>query len=258
VKLTVAKTTVCFVLILITVCAAAAQQRARSILEQRTVRMRIETATEQALCLGVRLRPLKLPETVELIVTAGHCVNELTNQVPGRQITLASYDSTHTASAYCWMWSRGNDVALLLAGPSLGYSAPLQVLNGDPPSRREIIGMISIGGGAPTPAMGVVTSNDANGIHALMPGGPGSSGGPVVDLDGRLVGIITSGLAYSTGGAGFYTNLLPSADVIRFVNNSMDFIADRTNKITRFGTCDPAGWTAPVPPTPAIPIWADW
>ncbi len=89
------------VLILVTTLPpVAAQQLAQSVLEQRTVRILIEIATEQTECLGVRLRPTQIPADVELIVTAGHCVNYLTNQVPGRQITVTSYDGSYTARAY--------------------------------------------------------------------------------------------------------------------------------------------------------------
>lgn len=244
-KCTVAKTAVCFVfLVLVTAPPAVGQRLAQSVLElleQRTVRLQIEDDTGLNACLGVRLGPAspQVPNSVELIATAGHCVDFLMKS-QRRLIQVTSYGGNHIAGGYCWIFSQSHDVGVVLAAPSLGYYAPPINMSDDPaPASLDIVGMISIGGGDPTPAAGKVVGSNINGLHVLMPGGPGSSGGPVIDLKGNLVGIIIEGKSYP-GSAGYDTTLLSSIDLIRFLKSSIYWITDRANKIANSGTCDPA------------------
>lgn len=210
----------------------AAVRLADTILHASIEKIAGENDTESWSCLGATIKPDWLPRVVQMIVTAGHCLAPLGGNQSHRSLAI-------TNCAYGFvdcrviryrlqspMWWSTPDAGIILVAPAYGHSFFDGYYLADPPASTSVISMISIGGGEPTPATGMVVSSDGEGVHALMPGGPGSSGGPVVDLHGKFVGIITGGSSYRTGGAGFYTTIVPYWKIIPLINSQEETILD--------------------------------
>lgn len=98
-----------------------------------------------------------------------------------------------------------NDVALLYIDgelPPLVFAEPPEV--GDP--------VLAIGapyGYADTVTSGIVTNTEDGVVTTDAAVGPGNSGGPLVDRDGEVIGVITAELEYSEG-----QNLATTTDVL--------------------------------------------
>jgi len=142
---------------------------------------------------AVHGRP-RLPSTgvhwrAGLIVTASHTVE------PDREVTLTAPDG-RTLSAQVAGRDPGLDIAVLRA--EVGGVPPADVHNGELRVGHLVLAL----GTGPRASAGIVSALDVRGGRRREPGAmlavdltlyPGFSGGPLVDMLGRVVGITTSG-----------------------------------------------------------------
>ncbi len=105
---------------------------------------------------------------------------------PGPAVTLQQ--GTTQIDATLWTWDEANDLALLIVDrpslPKLSWGRPAEVRLG-----KQIFAMSALGtaGGAVT--QGFVADVSASGIQHTSPLGVAFRGGPLVDGNGRVVGI---------------------------------------------------------------------
>ncbi len=183
----------CLSLLLLSTPTHAQQSVGQRILEERTIVLSIKSSPGLFHCLGFRIYREDFPPSVELVLTAAHCITE-----PGiDSIAVATLDG-QTGYARTWVGWRNYDVAFLLGTPGLGPLSPIRGYWRQPATNLPVLAMIVVGGGRPTMTSGLVRRLNGYNVELLMPAAPGSSGGAVVDMSGRLVGLISRGRALLT------------------------------------------------------------
>lgn len=165
------------------------------LLERRSVVLTITEAGVGTTCLGFRLTPGDFPSNVDLVLTAAHCLYDVSNPV----VTAASLARQSGRSVAAFMWAE-YDLALLLVTPRLGPLEPLRYAHAGPPAELPVLAMVRGSAGMPTIAAARVLGQEEHIVYLGMPAAPGSSGGGVVDPSAFLVGMISSGTPIVRGG----------------------------------------------------------
>lgn len=152
------------------------------------------------------------------VVTAPGVVVTNAHNLRGDEVTVTFADGRQVVAAVAGVDPEGDLAALTV---DTGDAAPLAVADGPAvETGRPVFALGAIPGGGARVSFGVVS---ATGRHFRGPGGrlisdavehtaplaPGSSGGPLVDGDGRLLGLNTHRLD-----AGFYLALPVTADLL--------------------------------------------
>ena len=140
------------------------------------------------------------------IVTNHHVIAECTDEAISDEPAQATVEQGSTEFATILSdYDIENDVALLYVAadlPPLVFAAAPEV--GDP--------VLAIGapyGYADTVTSGIVTNTEEGVVTTDAAVGPGNSGGPLVNRDGDVIGVITAELEYSEG-----QNLVTTTDVL--------------------------------------------
>jgi hypothetical protein len=85
----------------------------------------------------------------------------------------------------------------------------------DPP--YPVMSVLVAGGGVPVVSSGIVTRAADGDWLVFLPMAPGTSGAPVVDAQGRLVGIVSTGYRYGSADAGVGVTLAPGRKALELV-----------------------------------------
>jgi len=83
--------------------------------------------------------------------------------------------------------------------------------------RLPIVSLLSAGGGPPVVSSGMLVSDSSGRYAVFLPTSSGTSGSPVFDSRGWLVGIVTQGYIWTGTEAGFRANILTG----RIVNTAV-------------------------------------
>ena len=172
------------------------------------------------------------------VVTAKHCVEEpsQTHLVPGMQWrdlkeSISVNFANHSAAlAHGVYWATYYDVVVLKATVGLfkpkttyveacrcGYYRNFGSLQ-----RIPILSTLSAGGGAAVVSSGFVISSRSGQYDVVLPSAPGTSGSMVVDLQGRLVGIVWGGWSQAKEGAGYLSAITPAPVVMGLLHYAFD------------------------------------
>ncbi len=155
---------------------------------------------------------------------------------PGPSITLIKGDQR--VSATLWAWDEANDLALLVTTMPID---PLVLA--DPASQTSALGgrvfaISGIGGQGATATPGVLVDRSAQGLQHTAPLGTFFVGGPVVDGEGRVLGMASTAyqpLGVSSGA------VAQSPDVVAFCSTLLtcdDTTAGRAPVVTKGSETD--------------------
>jgi hypothetical protein len=162
------------------------------------------------------------------VVTAKHCVEALssTRLLPGvewkdiHEIIAVKFPNGQSGRVAGVVWpQRGDALVMKTAFNGRRPAAYVDVCacgyyNYFPRSRRiPIVSMLSAGGGAPVPSSGYLQTDLLGRYAVFLPDAQGTSGTLVVDMQGRMVGLVWGVSTPVEGGAGF-TALITAAPVI--------------------------------------------
>lgn len=157
------------------------------------------------------------------VATAKHCVEELASAPLGRHVSLqdlgltvaVSYANGTAGMARYLAWNEHEDAIVLVSSFT---KAPVSYARLCPSCKiYETLGVrqkisvesiLSAGAGAPVISSGVVESDGAGRWTVTLPSSPGTSGAPVLDLRGDLVGIIVSGATFRGATAGWQARIV--------------------------------------------------
>jgi S1-C subfamily serine protease len=133
------------------------------------------------------------------IITNHHVISDCTFR--GTQASVSQGDAT--LSAEVWNWDEVNDLALLYVdGPIPALGAARSFEAGDP-----VIAVGSPFGLEGTVTTGVISNVYSDSVQTDAAINPGNSGGPLLDRNGQVVGVNTSGLRGDAQNVGFAVRL---------------------------------------------------
>jgi S1-C subfamily serine protease len=175
---------------------------------------------------------------IAYVVTAKHCVEEpsQTRLFSGMQwrdlkesisISFANHSAALANGVY---WATNYDVVVLRA--TVGLFRPKTTYvevcrcgyyrNFGSSQRIPILSTLSAGGGPAVVSSGYVISGRPGQYAVLLPSAPGTSGSMVVDLQGRLVGIVWGVWSQAKEGAGYRSEITPAPVVMGLVHYAFD------------------------------------
>ena len=136
----------------------------------------------------------------DYVITNAHVVDDATGQI---EVSFHPESGSPIVTTGQVVFSSSNiDLALVKVGNPIGE--PMEVLRGLPNLGDKLVlgGFPGIGGETLTATTGTVAGFDFNGAVIKFDGqiGPGSSGGPAVNQEGKLVGIATALSREASGG----------------------------------------------------------
>ena len=193
----------------------------------------------QLQCLGFRLRQADFPLGVELVLTAGHCVNDL-KSVQGIDMTVTSPFGSYQGKGRWWLWAKTHDVGYILVQTNNLMSTLLlsyvKYYPQAPSLGTPVIAYIVVGGGAPTSADGLIRGTHDDYVTLEMAGAHGSSGGFVVGRDtGFIVGLIhgagPGGPAPTPDSAGPVTDVVAASVIFDFTKAHHDELLQKAREI---------------------------
>jgi hypothetical protein len=171
------------------------------------------------------------------VVTAKHCVEALssTRLLSGvewkdiHEVVTVRFPNGQTGRVAGAFWPQNFD-ALVLKTAFSGHRpaayvdvCPCGYYNYFPRSRRiPIISMLSAGGGIPVPSSGYLQTNLWGRYAVFLPDAQGTSGTLVVDMQGRMVGLVWGVSTPVEGGAGFTALITPAPVIIDLMKYAFD------------------------------------
>jgi hypothetical protein len=238
---------------------AVAQPSPREILHAIVVRITVRNATTTGICHGyvgtVRY-------DVAYVVTAKHCVEILSplTEQPGPALTVTiTYPNGGTGWPRFFYWDRVSDI-MVMAATFSHYPASYtemcpacRIYTSFAPNQTiPILSILSSSGGEPVLSNGLLLTNGAGEITVVLPSAPGTSGAPVVDLRGMLVGIVSAIHVFGGSEAGALTILAPGSRVKEAVDYAVTQFEARAS-------VPPSSRPAPVsqPSPPRLPPSGD-
>lgn len=171
---------------------------------------------------------------VAYIVTAKHCVEEINSArlspttVDRTLAVSVVYSNGGTGSNRNLFWDNNHDDLVVAATfddrpPSLSGLCPncraYTVFVGQ---RISVLSILSAGGGPPVVSSGTLLSDQYGRYFVALPTSPGTSGSPVLDLRGNLVGIVVAGLVNRSAEAGWITDIVPGGLVFNLVRYAVE------------------------------------
>ena len=171
------------------------------------------------------------------VITAKHCVETLssTRLLPGvewkdiHEVVAVRFPSGQSGRVVDVFWPQNSD-ALVMKTAFSGRRPAAYVdvcrcgyYNYFPRSTRiPIISMLSAGGGVPVPSSGYVQTDLWGRYVVLLPDAQGTSGALVVDMQGRMVGVVWGVSAQVEGGAGFTALITPAPVIVDLMKYAFD------------------------------------
>jgi S1-C subfamily serine protease len=208
---------------------SAATAAAEDLLQSIVARITVRTPMGEGLCHGF---VATVRGDTAYIVTAKHCLESLSPATVQRQqrdpdlaITVA-YANGGTGSDRHVYWHLGSDDLVIVASFD---SRPATYADLCPSCRSyrtlaptsqpiPVLSMLSSAGGLPVLSTGMLLVTATGTWIVLLPTAPGTSGAPVIDLRGNLVGVVSSATVVRGTQAGVMVELVPGAiatDLVR-------------------------------------------
>ncbi len=179
------------------------------------------------------------------VATAKHCLADLVvpplDRVPSLDLTATVQYANGTAgTVQHFVWTKNQDALVAIASFTTHPRAYLEVcvdcwsyetfgLGKNVP----VVSVLSAGGGPPVISSGVVSSGLTGGYVVYLPSSSGSSGAPILDLRGNLVGLISAGSLSRGAEAGWKTRIVPGAEVESLLRHALEQYARRAGLGTR-------------------------
>jgi hypothetical protein len=217
--------------------AAAAEDLLQSIIARITVRTSLGTVLCHGFVAEVRGK-------TAYIVTAKHCLKDLSPMTVQRQeivpdlaitITYAN-GGTGTGTARGIYWHTAQDDLVIAASfdrlptsytgrcPScITYRTLAPTVQPIP-----VLSVLSSAGGLPVLSTGMVLVTESGEWIVLLPTAPGTSGAPVIDLQGNLVGVVSSATVIRGTEAGVVVELVPgglASDLVHYAIGQIESAA---------------------------------
>jgi hypothetical protein len=228
---------------------SAATAAAEDLLQSIVARITVRSPLGAGLCHGF---VATVRDDVAYIVTAKHCVEDLSPATiqrkwrdPDLAITIA-YANGGTGIYRQVFWQIAQDDLVIAAsfdrrpasytGQCLNCISYRTVATTSRPI--PVLSMLSSARGMPVLSTGMVLVTDTGEWIVLLPTAPGTSGAPVIDLQGNLVGIVSSATVVRGTQAGVMVKLVPGAF---------------TSDLVRYAIAQEKGASSTLPPPPPTP-----
>jgi hypothetical protein len=171
------------------------------------------------------------------VVTAKHCVEALSSTplLPGvewkdiHEVVTVKFPNGQSGRALGAFWPQNSDALVMKTATSGRRPAayvdvcPCGYYNYFPRSSRiPIISMLSAGGGVPVPSSGYLQTNLWGRYAVFLPDAQGTSGALVVDMHGRMVGLVWGVSTPVEGGAGFTALITPAPVIVDLMRYAFD------------------------------------
>jgi hypothetical protein len=201
---------------------AAARPAAGELLQSIITRITVRNATTVGLCLGF---VSTVRADVAYVVTAKHCIQEMSPLVVGVSpdpdlIVTINYANGGTGSGRFLYWHPTDDVLVIVASFTLrpaSYrgqcSACLIYTSFSPDQTIPILSVLSTSGGTPVTSNGLLLTDSSGESMVVLPSAPGTSGAPVLDMGGALVGIVSATRVRGGAEAGVFAVLATAPHV---------------------------------------------
>jgi outer membrane protein assembly factor BamE (lipoprotein component of BamABCDE complex) len=197
---------------------------------------------------------------VAFVATAKHCIEELTGRplLQGtslRELNLSAtveYANGATGTVRYIAWSRNQDALVLVTSFTNRPTSYAGLCSGCRNYRSlgagqtiRVESVLSAGGGPPVISSGMVLSDSFGRYVVMLPSSPGTSGSPVLDLQGNLVGIVVTGAVYRGAEASWVAGIVPGSTVVDLVRFAVEHFES-----------PPSQAATPTPPSlsPGLPV----
>jgi Protein of unknown function (DUF3761) len=172
---------------------------------------------------------------VAYVATAKHCAEEpagahLSSDTAARLSITVHYSSGGSGILRQLFWNTGHDELVIAAtfdGRPQSYAGECTGCTAyrtfGTNQRIPVVSVLSAGGGSPVVSSGFVFADESSRYVVALPGAPGTSGAPVLDLQGRLVGIVVGGRVFGSAEAGFLTEIIPGGLVVDLVRYAVEW-----------------------------------
>jgi Trypsin-like peptidase domain len=248
--------------------SAAAQSSAQvsDLLRQITVRIHVEDVATGSggLCHGF---VSSVRYEVAYVVTAKHCVEDLagrplTEGTSLRELNLSvtvEYANETRGTVRHITWSKSQDALVLVTSFGARPTSYAGLCSGcrnyrtfGTEQRLPVESVLSAGGGPPVISSGMVLSDSSGRYVVMLPSSPGTSGSPVLDLQGNLVGIVVTGAVYRGAEASWVAGIVPGSTIVDLVRFAVEHYESTT---AQSPTPAPPNATPglPAPPIPPAP-----
>jgi hypothetical protein len=241
--------------------AAAQPAMAEDLLQAIVARITVHTRTGDGLCHGF---VATIRGDTAYIVTAKHCVETLSpttiqrrERAPDLAVTIA-YANGGTGSDRHAFWHIGSDDLVIAASfdrqpASYAGLCPncISYRNLVPTGQPiPVLSVLSSAGGMPVLSTGMLLVTTSGEWIVLLPTAPGTSGAPVIDLRGNLVGVVSSATVVRGTQAGVMVELVPgaiTADLVRYSVEQVDAASSSVPLIPP---------SIPMSPSPRPPVFS--
>jgi hypothetical protein len=218
------------------------------VLQSIVVRIMVHNATGAELCHGF---VAQVRNDTAYVVTAKHCIASMSDIVqtggpdPALLVTI-TYANGGAGVARFFYWSPTADVVVI---PATFTRRPLSFAGACPTCTYytifppgqviPILSVLSASGSDPVLSNGALAVSPSGVPTVILPVAPGTSGAPVVDLQGNFVGIVSAVMERGGSSAGILTRIVTAPEVVVAVDSATAKFEARRS--------------APPPPAPPAP-----